>query len=72
MPKIEATVMDRIDTDICSLKDKVVQLTKDLAEVESKKKASNEVFNSEIKDIKEMIKMTLEQIKSKEKEEDEQ
>lgn len=72
MPKIEATVMDRIDTDISSLKDKVVQLAKDLAEVESKKKASNEVFNSEIKDLKEMIKMTLEQIKSKEKEKDEQ
>lgn len=71
MPKIESTVMDSIDTDIQSLKDKVVQLTKDLAEVEAQKKSANDGFNAEIKDLKEMIKMTLEQIKSKEGEGDE-
>ena len=66
-----ATVMESVDEGVQELKDLVVRLTAQLEDVQKQKKAANDGFNAEIKDLREMIKMTIEQIKVKEAESDE-
>ena len=66
-----ATVMESVDEGVQELKDQVVRLTAQLEDVQKQKKAANDGFNAEIKDLREMIKMTIEQIKVKEAESDE-
>lgn len=66
-----ATVMESVDEGVQELKDRVVRLTAQLEDVQKQKKAANDGFNAEIKDLREMIKMTIEQIKVKEAESDE-
>ena len=63
MPREDATVMDEISSTSGDLKDKLVNLTKSLADAENRKKAAMKAYGDEIKDLKEDIKMTLDLLK---------
>lgn len=55
-----ATEMDSLSSGEKELKDKIVELSKQLDEAEKLKKSTMKKFNDDIKDIKAEIKMTLE------------
>lgn len=55
-----ATEMDSLSSGEKELKDKIVELSKQLEEAEKLKKSAMKKFNDDIKDIKAEIKMTLE------------
>ena len=58
MPE-NATVMDSLESDETTLKEKLVNLARQLEEAERLKKSAMKKFNDDIKDIKEEMKMTL-------------
>ena len=62
----DATVMDSIGSDKNELKEKLVNLAKQLEEAEGLKKSAMKKFNDDIKDIKEEMKMTLKLMKQME------
>jgi len=62
----DVTVMDQVALGIDELKAKIVQLTKQLTEVEGLKKSADKGFNDEIKDLKTEIKQTLDLLKEAE------
>lgn len=55
-----ATEMDSLSSGEKELKDRIVELSKQLEEAEKMKKSAMKKFNDDIKDIKAEIKMTLE------------
>ena len=55
-----ATEMDSLSSGEKELKDRIVELSKQLEEAEGLKKSAMKKFNDDIKDIKAEIKMTLE------------
>jgi len=55
-----ATEMDSLSSGEKELKDRIVELSKQLEEAEKLKKSAMKKFNDDIKDIKAEIKMTLE------------
>lgn len=55
-----ATEMDSLSSGEKELKDRIVELSKQLEEAEKLKKSAIKKFNDDIKDIKAEIKMTLE------------
>jgi hypothetical protein len=59
MPRDNATEMESIAADEATLKDRLVVLTKQLAETEGLKKSANKKFNDDIADIKFEIKETM-------------
>jgi hypothetical protein len=59
MPRDNATEMESIAADEATLKDRLVTLTKQLAEAEGLKKSANKKFNDDIADIKFEIKGTM-------------
>lgn len=59
MPRDNATEMESIAADEATLKDRLVTLTKQLAETEGLKKSANKKFNDDIADIKFEIKGTM-------------
>lgn len=60
MPRENATEMESIASDEQSLKDRLVELTRQLAETEGLKKSANKKFNDDIADLKFEIKATME------------
>lgn len=60
MPRDNATEMDSIASDETALKDRLVELTRQLAETEGLKKSANKKFNDDIADLKFEIKATME------------
>lgn len=59
MPRDNATEMDSISSDESTLKDRLVVLTKQLAEAEGLKKSANKKFNDDIADLKFEIRATM-------------
>ena len=59
MPRENATEMESIASDEQSLKDRIVELTRQLAETEGLKKSANKKFNDDIADLKFEIRATM-------------
>lgn len=67
MPRENATEMESIASDEAALKDRLVELTRQLSEVEGLKKSANKKFNEDIADLKFEIKATMDLLKAAEK-----
>ena len=63
MPRDDATETDVNPSSEQELKDRIVRLTEQLTDAEGRKKSAMESFNSEIKDLKAEIRMTMELLK---------
>lgn len=70
MPRDNATEMEEISSSAQALKDRLVELTKQLDEAEKLKKSANKKFNDDIKDIKFEIQETLDLLKEQEEEDE--
>jgi len=67
MSRENATEMESIASDEAALKDRLVELTRQLSEVEGLKKSANKKFNEDIADLKFEIKATMDLLKAAEK-----